>query len=75
MKFQSVLPTAGNGFLATRDNWVIGFAAYECTRILFGPTGVVENERGTAWRLLIAAFWDCANSATSMALLWRRWPN
>jgi predicted N-acetyltransferase YhbS len=34
-------------FIATRDGQVIGFAAYECTRkAFFGPTGVVESERG-----------------------------
>jgi GNAT superfamily N-acetyltransferase len=34
-------------FLATRDRRVIGFAAYECTRrAFFGPTGVIESERG-----------------------------
>ncbi len=34
-------------FVATRERRVIGFAAYECTRrAFFGPTGVVESERG-----------------------------
>ena len=34
-------------FIATRDARVIGFAGYECTRkAFFGPTGVVESERG-----------------------------
>ena len=34
-------------FVALRDGRVVGFAAYECTRKdFFGPTGVVESERG-----------------------------
>ena len=34
-------------FVALRDWRLVGFAAYECTRKdFFGPTGVVERERG-----------------------------
>lgn len=34
-------------YIATREARIIGFAAYECTRrAFFGPTGVLENERG-----------------------------
>lgn len=34
-------------FLAEREGRIVGFAAYECTRRgFFGPTGVVESERG-----------------------------
>lgn len=34
-------------FIAIRDGQVIGFASYECTRRnYFGPTGVMESERG-----------------------------
>jgi predicted N-acetyltransferase YhbS len=34
-------------FIALRDGRLVGFAAYECTRKdFFGPTGVVESERG-----------------------------
>ncbi len=34
-------------FLAIREGDVIGFSAYECSRrAFFGPTGVVERERG-----------------------------
>ena len=47
-------------FIATRDGRVVGFAGYECTRkCFFGPTGVVENERGRGIgkALLIAALW------------------
>ena len=47
-------------FIATRDARIIGFAAYECTRkAFFGPTGVVEDERGrgVGRALLIASLW------------------
>jgi predicted N-acetyltransferase YhbS len=46
--------------VATRAGSVIGFAAYECTRkAFFGPTGVVESERGSGigTALLIASLW------------------
>src|SRR3982751_694601 len=34
-------------FIAIRDRRVVGFGAYECThRGFFGPTGVLEGERG-----------------------------
>lgn len=36
-----------SAFLAERDGAIVGFAAYECTRRgFFGPTGVLESERG-----------------------------
>lgn len=47
-------------YLATRDRRVIGFAGYECTRrAFFGPTGVMEDERGRGIgkALLIPALW------------------
>src|SRR4030095_10007950 len=47
-------------YIATRDARVIGFAGYECTRrSFFGPTGVVEGERGRGIgkALLIASLW------------------
>jgi GNAT superfamily N-acetyltransferase len=47
-------------YLATREARVIGFAGYECTRkAFFGPTGVVESERGrgVGKALLIATLW------------------
>src|SRR5437016_11338295 len=47
-------------FIATRDQRVIGFAAYECTRkAFFGPTGVAESQRGRGIgkALLIASLW------------------
>jgi len=46
--------------IATRAGRVIGFAGYECTRkAFFGPTGVVESERGSGigTALLIASLW------------------
>ena len=45
-------------FLALRDGRLVGFAAYECTRKnFFGPTGVMEAERGrgVGRALLLAA--------------------
>jgi predicted N-acetyltransferase YhbS len=45
-------------FVALRDGRLVGFAAYECTRRnFFGPTGVVEAERGrgVGRALLLAA--------------------
>lgn len=34
-------------YIATKDQKIAGFAAYECTRrSFFGPAGVVENMRG-----------------------------
>jgi len=47
-------------YIATRDATVIGFAGYECTRrSFFGPTGVIESERGRdiGKALLIASLW------------------
>ncbi len=46
--------------IATREGRVIGFAGYECTRkAFFGPTGVVESERGRGigTALLIGSLW------------------
>jgi predicted N-acetyltransferase YhbS len=45
-------------FVAIRDGRLVGFAAYECTRKnFFGPTGVLEEERGrgVGRALLLAA--------------------
>jgi len=47
-------------YIATRNATVIGFAGYECTRrSFFGPTGVIESERGRGIgkALLIASLW------------------
>ena len=45
-------------FVALREGRLVGFAAYECTRKdFFGPTGVIEEERGrgVGRALLLAA--------------------
>ena len=45
-------------FVALREGRLVGFAAYECTRRnFFGPTGVLERERGrgVGRALLLAA--------------------
>lgn len=47
-------------YVATRDQQVIGFAGYECTRkAFFGPTGVAEIARGkgVGKALLVASLW------------------
>jgi GNAT superfamily N-acetyltransferase len=47
-------------YIATRAGRVIGFAGYECTRRnFFGPTGVIESERGRGIgkALLLSALW------------------
>ncbi|HEU5236227.1 MAG TPA: GNAT family N-acetyltransferase [Pyrinomonadaceae bacterium] len=47
-------------FIATREQRVVGFAGYECTRkAFFGPTGVVKAERGRGIgkALLIESLW------------------
>jgi predicted N-acetyltransferase YhbS len=47
-------------YIATRQQEVVGFAGYECTRkAFFGPTGVGESERGRGIgkALLVSALW------------------
>ena len=47
-------------FIAIREQQVVGFAAYECTRRgFFGPMGVAESERGrgVGHALLVASLW------------------
>ena len=47
-------------YIATRDGNVTGFAGYECTRRgFFGPTGVLETDRGRGLgkSLLVACLW------------------
>lgn len=47
-------------YIATMDQAIAGFAAYECTRkAFFGPTGVSENMRGRGIgkALLLASLW------------------
>jgi predicted N-acetyltransferase YhbS len=59
-------------YLATREATVIGFAGYECTRRdFFGPTGVLEGERGRGIgkALLIAALWGLRESGYVYAII------
>ena len=47
-------------FIATSDQTIAGFAAFECTRkSFFGPTGVLESQRGRGIgkALLLASLW------------------
>lgn len=47
-------------YIATTDQTIAGFAAYECTRkAFFGPTGVSEDARGRGIgkALLLASLW------------------
>jgi predicted N-acetyltransferase YhbS len=47
-------------FIATSEETIVGFAAYECTRrSFFGPTGVIESVRGrgVGKALLLACLW------------------
>lgn len=47
-------------YVAIRDGRVVGFGAYECThRAFFGPTAVLESERGhgIGTALLLACLW------------------
>lgn len=60
--------------IATRDGRVIGFAGYECTRkAFFGPTGVIENERGhgIGTALLIASLWGLRELGYVYAIIGR----
>jgi predicted N-acetyltransferase YhbS len=59
-------------FVATRDGLLIGFAAYECTRKdFFGPTGVVEGERGrgVGRALLVASLWGLRELGYAYAII------
>jgi GNAT superfamily N-acetyltransferase len=63
--------------IATRDGRVIGFAGYECTRkAFFGPTGVIENERGhgIGTALLIASLWGLRELGYVYAIIGRAGP-
>jgi GNAT superfamily N-acetyltransferase len=47
-------------YVAVREQEVVGFAGYECTRrAFFGPTGVIENMQGhgVGKALLFASLW------------------
>ncbi|HYH86488.1 MAG TPA: GNAT family N-acetyltransferase [Pyrinomonadaceae bacterium] len=59
-------------FVALREGRLVGFAAYECTRRdFFGPTGVVEDERGrgTGRALLLASLWGLREMGYAYAVI------
>lgn len=59
-------------FVALREGRLVGFAAYECTRKnFFGPTGVVEEERGrgTGRALLLASLWGLREMGYAYAVI------
>ncbi len=59
-------------YIATREARIVGFAAYECTRRnFFGPTGVVEGERGrgVGRALLLAALWGLREMGYAYAII------
>src|SRR3954463_1808080 len=59
-------------FVALREGRLVGFAAYECTRKdFFGPTGVIENERGrgVGRSLLLASLWGLRELGYAYAVI------
>jgi len=59
-------------FIALREGRLVGFAAYECTRRnFFGPTGVIEAERGrgTGRALLLASLWGLREMGYAYAII------
>jgi len=59
-------------FVALRDGKLVGFAAYECSRKdFFGPTGVVESERGHGLgrALLLASLWGLRELGYAYAII------
>ncbi|HEV2862780.1 MAG TPA: GNAT family N-acetyltransferase [Pyrinomonadaceae bacterium] len=59
-------------FVAAREGRLVGFAAYECTRRnFFGPTGVVEEERGrgVGRALLVASLWGLREMGYAYAVI------
>jgi predicted N-acetyltransferase YhbS len=59
-------------FVALREGRLKGFAAYECTRKnFFGPTGVIEEERGRGLgrALLLACLWALRESGYAYAII------
>jgi predicted N-acetyltransferase YhbS len=59
-------------FVALREGRLAGFAAYECTRRnFFGPTGVVEGERGRGIgrALLVACLWAMREMGYAYAII------
>ena len=59
-------------FVALREGRLVGFAAYECSRKdFFGPTGVVEGERGRGLgrALLLASLWGLRELGYAYAII------
>ncbi|HLM57280.1 MAG TPA: GNAT family N-acetyltransferase [Pyrinomonadaceae bacterium] len=59
-------------YVAAREGRLVGFAAYECTRRnFFGPTGVVEGERGrgVGRALLLASLWGLREMGYAYAVI------
>lgn len=59
-------------YVALREGRLAGFAAYECTRRnFFGPTGVVEQERGRGLgrALLLASLWGLRELGYAYAII------
>ena len=59
-------------FVALREGRLVGFAAYECSRKdFFGPTGVVERERGrgVGRALLLASLWGLRELGYAYAII------
>ena len=59
-------------YVALREGRLLGFAAYECTRRnFFGPTGVVEAERGRGLgrALLLASLWALREMGYAYAVI------
>src|SRR3954465_1468478 len=59
-------------FVALREGKLVGFAAYECTRKdFFGPTGVIEEERGRGLgrALLLASLWGMRELGYAYAVI------
>jgi predicted N-acetyltransferase YhbS len=59
-------------FVALREGRLVGFAAYECTRKdFFGPTGVLESERGrgVGRALLLASLWGLRELGYAYAVI------
>jgi hypothetical protein len=59
-------------FIAVRNDTLIGFACYDCTRKnFFGPTGVAENERsrGVGLMLLLSCLYAMRDNGYAYAVI------
>lgn len=64
-------------YIATMDQAIAGFAAYECTRkAFFGPTGVSETlrARGIGKALLLASLWGLREMGYVYGIIGRAGP-